>query len=138
MNDIYASVAEKTFGVEYIDAYKLLSNGGGRYSQYLPDASGKMQQVRELDGEHLTYAGGLRVAQAVVDAIKKEWFAKKGDGPTTDAQVGQVGHSGALTGLRLVRPLPDRTAGWASPPAAAGVPSAGSRRDRRCGPRSGY
>ena len=38
-----------------------------------------MQQVREQDGEHLTYAGGLRVAQAVLDAIKKEWFAKKGE-----------------------------------------------------------
>ena len=40
-----------------------------------------MQQVREQDGEHLTYAGGLRVAQAVLDEIKKEWFPKKGDGP---------------------------------------------------------
>ncbi len=38
-----------------------------------------MQQVREQDGEHLTYAGGLRVAQAVLDAIKKEWFPKKGE-----------------------------------------------------------
>ena len=80
MNDIYASVAEKTFGVEYIDAYKLFTNSGGQYSQYLPDASGEMQQVREQDGEHLTYAGGLRVAQAVIDAIKKEWFPKKGEG----------------------------------------------------------
>jgi hypothetical protein len=81
MNDIYASVAEKTFGVEYIDAYKLFTNGSGQYSQYLPDAKGQMQQVREQDGEHLTYAGGLRVAQAVIDAIKKEWFPKKGEGP---------------------------------------------------------
>ena len=80
MNDIYASVAEKTSGVEYIDAYQLLTNGSGQYSQYLPDASGDMQQVREQDGEHLTYAGGLRIAQAVVDAIKKEWFPKKGEG----------------------------------------------------------
>ena len=79
MNDIYASVAEKTFGVQYIDAYKLFTNGGGQYSQYLPDADGEMQQVREQDGEHLTYAGGLRIAQAVVDAIKKEWFPKKGE-----------------------------------------------------------
>jgi uncharacterized protein len=85
MNDIYASVAEKTFGVEYIDAYKLLANGSGQYSQYLPDAEGQMQQVRELDGEHLTYAGGLRVARAVLDAIKKEWFAKKGEGPPPPA-----------------------------------------------------
>jgi uncharacterized protein len=81
MNDIYASVAQKTFGVRYIDAYRLFANGNGQYSQYLPDADGEMQQVREADGEHLTYAGGLRIAQAVVDAVKKEWFPKKGEGP---------------------------------------------------------
>ena len=85
MNDIYASVAEKTFGVQYIDAYKLFANSSGQYSQYLPDADGEMQQVREQDGEHLTYAGGLRVAQAVIDAIKKEWFPKKGEGPPPPA-----------------------------------------------------
>jgi len=79
MNDIYSGVAAKNPGVEYIDAYKLFLNSGGQYSQYLPDASGEMQQVREQDGEHLTYAGGLRVAQAVIDAIKKEWFPKKGE-----------------------------------------------------------
>ena len=72
-------MAEKTFGVHYIDAYKLFTNGSGQYSQYLPDARGEMQQVREQDGEHLTYAGGLRVAQAVLDEIKKEWFPKKGE-----------------------------------------------------------
>ena len=66
MNDVYASVAEKNFGVKYIDAYKLFTNGSGQYSQYLPDASGELQQVREQDGEHLTYAGGRRIAQAGV------------------------------------------------------------------------
>ena len=80
MNDIYASVAEKTFGVEYIDAYKLLSNGSGEFSQYLRDTNGKLERVREQDGEHLTYAGGLRVAEAVMAAIKKEWLsAEKGE-----------------------------------------------------------
>ena len=57
MNEIYQGVAEKTFGVHYIDAYKLLTNGSGQYSQYLPDERGEMQQMREQDGEHLTYAG---------------------------------------------------------------------------------
>ena len=86
MNDIYADVAEETFGVQYIDAYKLFANGSGQYSQYLPDADGEMQQVREQDGDHLTYAGGLRIAQAVIDAIKREWFPKKGEaGPQSPA-----------------------------------------------------
>jgi hypothetical protein len=86
MNEIYSDVAEKTFGVHYIDAYRLFSNGSGQYAQYLPDADGRMEKVREEDGEHLTYVGGLRVAQAVLDEIKKEWFPKKGEGgPPTAA-----------------------------------------------------
>jgi len=80
MNEIYASVAEETFGVQYIDAYKLLSNGSGQFSQYLRDTNGKLERVREQDGEHLTYAGGLRIAEAVIAAITKEWLsAKKGE-----------------------------------------------------------
>jgi hypothetical protein len=77
LNDIYRSEAEKHPDVEYIDAYKLLSNGSGGYSQYLRDSNGEMQKVREQDGEHLTYAGGLRIAEAVMAAIKKEWLTKK-------------------------------------------------------------
>ncbi len=80
LNDIYRSVAEETFGVEYIDTYALLSKNGA-YSQYLPGVDGETVQAREQDGEHLTYAGGLIVAEAVLDAIKKEWFPKKGEGP---------------------------------------------------------
>jgi hypothetical protein len=78
MNEIYRSVAEKTFGVEYIDAYALLSKNGA-YSQYLPGVDGETVQAREQDGEHLTYAGGLIVAEAVLAAVKEEWFPKKGD-----------------------------------------------------------
>ncbi len=80
VNGIYESVAEKTFGVEYIDTWSLLSRNGA-YSQYLPGVDGETVQVREQDGEHLTYAGGLIVARAVLDAIEKEWLAKKGEAP---------------------------------------------------------
>ena len=89
MNEIYRGVAEKTFGVRYIDAYELFGDGSGRYAQYLRDERGELQEVREQDGEHLTYAGGLRIAQAVLDEIKKEWFPKKGEAgppPPKEAQ----------------------------------------------------
>lgn len=86
MNDIYRSVAKDTFGVEYIDTWSLLSKNGA-YSQYLPGVDGEMQQVREQDGEHLTYAGGLIVAQAVLDVVKKEWFPGKGEGPPPSPKV---------------------------------------------------
>jgi hypothetical protein len=77
MNDIFRSAAKKHPGVQYIDAYKVFSDSDGVYSQYLRDDHGEMQQVREADGEHLTYAGGLRLAKVVMAAIKAEWFGKK-------------------------------------------------------------
>lgn len=80
MNDIFRSEAKKHPSVQYIDAHEVLSDGGGGYSQYLRDDKGEMQQVREADGEHLTYAGGMRLAKVVMAAIKAEWFGKKKPG----------------------------------------------------------
>jgi hypothetical protein len=80
VNDIFRSEAGKHPGVQYIDAYKVFSDGGGHYAQYLRDDKGHMQQVREADGEHLTYAGGMRLAEVVMAAIKADWFAKKKPG----------------------------------------------------------
>lgn len=80
MNDIFRGAAKKHPGVQYIDAYEVLSDGGGGYAQYLRDDKGEMQQVREADGEHLTYAGGMRLAKVVMAAIKAEWFGKKKPG----------------------------------------------------------
>lgn len=79
MNDIFRGAAKKHPGVQYIDAYEVLSDGGG-YAQYLRDEKGEMQQVREADGQHLTYAGGMRLAKVVMAAIKAEWFGKKTPG----------------------------------------------------------
>jgi hypothetical protein len=75
VNDIFRTEAEKHPGVQYIDAYAALSKDG-RYAQYLKDESGTTQQVREGDGEHLTYAGGLRLAKVIMAAVKAEWFTK--------------------------------------------------------------
>ena len=80
MNDIFRSAAEKHPGVQYIDAYQVFSGAGGGYAQYLRDDNGQMQQVREADGEHLTYAGGLRLAEVVMAAIKADWLGKKKPG----------------------------------------------------------
>jgi uncharacterized protein len=77
MNDIFRDEAKKHPGVQYVDAYQVFSDSGGGYSQYLRDDKGEMQQVREADGEHLTYAGGLRLAKVVMAAIKADWLAKK-------------------------------------------------------------
>jgi len=76
LNDIYRSEAKKRPGVRYIDAYGVFSGGGGGHAQYLRDDKGKMQQVREGDGEHLTYAGGMRLAEVVMAAIRADWLSK--------------------------------------------------------------
>lgn len=80
LNGIYRDVARRTFGVRYIDAYALLSRDGA-YAQYLPGIDGETVQAREQDGEHLTYAGGLIVAGAVLDAVKDEWWPEDGEAP---------------------------------------------------------
>jgi hypothetical protein len=80
INDIIRSETEKHPGVQYVDAYKVFSDGSGAYSQYLRDDNGEMQQVREADGEHLTYAGGMRLAKVVMSAIKADWLGKKPGG----------------------------------------------------------
>jgi hypothetical protein len=80
LNDIFRSEAAKRPGVEYIDAYRLFSTASGGYSDYLKDEKGRLQQVREGDGTHLTYAGGLRLARVVLAAIKADWLPKRDHG----------------------------------------------------------
>lgn len=80
LNEIYRSEVRKRPGVRYIDAYRLLSTGSGAYSDYLKDEKGRLQQVREGDGTHFTYAGGMRLARVVLAAIKADWLPKKESG----------------------------------------------------------
>ena len=80
LNEIYRSEAGKRPGVRYIDAYGLFSTSSGAYSDYLKDETGRLQQVREGDGTHFTYAGGLRLARVVLAAIKTDWLPKRKSG----------------------------------------------------------
>ncbi|MEI6450403.1 MAG: DUF459 domain-containing protein [Actinomycetes bacterium] len=80
MNDIFRDEARKHPGVQYIDAYEVFSDSGGGYAQYLRGDDGNMEQVREADGEHLTYAGGMRLAKVVMAAIKGDWLGRKTTG----------------------------------------------------------
>jgi uncharacterized protein len=80
LNEIYRSEAHKRPGVRYVDAYSLFTTGSGAYSDYLTDDKGRLQQVREGDGTHLTYAGGMRLARVVLAAIKADWLPRKKSG----------------------------------------------------------
>ena len=136
MNEIYRGVAEKTFGVRYIDAYSLLTNGSGQYAQYLPDEHGEMQQVREQDGEHLTYAGGLRIARRRARRDQEGVAPEEGRGRPSRRPSPARRDAGSLTPAAApAAPATGLLAG-ASPPAAAGVASATSRRGRPRGHRA--
>jgi hypothetical protein len=60
-------------GVSYLDAWHVFVDGSGRYSAYLPDASGGQQAVREPDGIHLARAGSDRLADWAISAIQNQF-----------------------------------------------------------------
>ena len=74
INDIYKRAAKAHPGVQYVDAYSLFGNGSGVYAAYLKDDRGRVEQVREGDGTHFTYAGGVRLAEAVLTRIHADWL----------------------------------------------------------------
>ena len=55
--------------------YRYIPLGGNRKGQ-----TRRLQQVRDGDGTHLSYAGGMRLARVVLAAIKADWLPKKKSG----------------------------------------------------------
>ena len=76
-NQVYSAVC-KDQGYWYVDAYRLFSNKDGKYAPYLPNASGKLQSMRENDGAHLSGAGGDRVAREVVKVLQQNHLLPPG------------------------------------------------------------
>jgi hypothetical protein len=66
LNKIYAAQAKERPWVFYIDAYSLFADKNGDYTAYMRDGNGDVELVREQDGVHLTWAGGERLAGAVL------------------------------------------------------------------------
>ena len=73
LNGIYRSETAGLPDVAYVDTWSVLADAQGGFSAYLPDAQGRMELVRESDGEHLTAAGGDRVAWVVWSMMKKDF-----------------------------------------------------------------
>jgi hypothetical protein len=73
LNGIYRSETAGSPDVTYVDIWSVLTDAHGDFSAYLADARGLMELVRESDGEHLTAAGGDRVAWVVWPMIKKDF-----------------------------------------------------------------
>lgn len=86
LDDIYAAEAGKRANVVYIDSWTLFQDAGGRYADYLPDASGRSVKVRKDDGVHLTRAGCDRLARHILEEIERDWWAPaEGSGEATAA-----------------------------------------------------
>jgi hypothetical protein len=73
INGIVSSEARAHRGVIYVDSWRAFTNGDGRYSPYLPNASGHLELAREQDGVHLTAAGGDLLAADVYRALRTFW-----------------------------------------------------------------
>ena len=71
INDIVRSEAEKRPGkVVWVDTAAVLSPFGGGYADYLENPDGTIVQVRAGDGIHFTRAGGDRIAEQVLAAMR--------------------------------------------------------------------
>ncbi|MCU1495781.1 MAG: hypothetical protein JWO62_3545 [Acidimicrobiaceae bacterium] len=76
-NAVYAAEARAHPGVLYLPSWSLLADAAGRYSEYLPDASGSLVQVRDSDGIHVDAPGGTDLlAGAAVAEMERAWHLR--------------------------------------------------------------
>jgi hypothetical protein len=72
LNTIYQTEAEKRpERVIYINAYRMFRDENGDYADYLPNASGKLIQVRAPDGVHYQPEGGDLIAREILRRLKE-------------------------------------------------------------------
>jgi hypothetical protein len=109
VNAVAAEVAKRHPEVHYIDAYKLFSNGDGKFATDLPDETGKVVTMRAGDGVHLTMDGAdylartlykliddqCRVTAQKVDGAAKKTIESEG---STQVAPGSTGTSGSSSG----------------------------------------
>lgn len=85
MDHLYEAEAKKHPGVTFVSTWKLFSDAGGSYSDYLKDANGDSILMRAPDGIHLTRAGGDRMAALVLGIIEKDWGMTGSASPSPSA-----------------------------------------------------
>ncbi len=73
MNDIFRSEASLHPTIRFIDAWSVFVDDSGSYTDWLPDTAGRLEQVRDVDGVHLTDAGAARLAEVVLATIRLDW-----------------------------------------------------------------
>jgi hypothetical protein len=63
--------------VVYIDTYRLFSDSNGEYSRSLPDANGKLVDMRISDGVHFSVDGAQYLSEIVWKLLDKRWDIHK-------------------------------------------------------------
>jgi uncharacterized protein len=69
VNGLYERAAAARPEVTYLDARRIFADRDGGYADYLPGADGRLVEVRQGDGIHLTRAGAARLAAAVAPLL---------------------------------------------------------------------
>ena len=69
LNEIYGSEAEAHEAVTFIPAWDVFAGPDGGFSEFLPNASGDLVDMRLDDGIHYTTAGAYRIARVAADRI---------------------------------------------------------------------
>jgi uncharacterized protein len=72
LNAIYQREAERRPWVRFVDSYSMFANDAGQYEAFLPGLDGRVQDVRQGDGVHLSRAGGDLLARRVLDLIESD------------------------------------------------------------------
>jgi hypothetical protein len=73
VNSVVAGQAAVHPGVSFLDSWHVFVDSSGKYSAYLPDASGGEQQIREPDGIHLARGGSDRLADLAITVMQSQF-----------------------------------------------------------------
>jgi uncharacterized protein len=72
LNALYREEAASRPWVRYVDSYSMFATGSGQYEAFLPGLDGRVQDLRQGDGIHLSRAGGDLLARRVLDLIEAD------------------------------------------------------------------
>jgi hypothetical protein len=72
LNAIYREEAASRPWIRFVDTWPLFSNSAGQYEAFLPGVDGRVQDLRQGDGIHLSRAGGDLLARHVLDLIEAD------------------------------------------------------------------
>lgn len=74
INAIVEREARKRRGrVAYVDTYRMFASDTGGFAEFLPDASGRMVEMRARDGVHFERAGGEMIAREVLRRLNEAY-----------------------------------------------------------------